>query len=183
MDNFVRIYENVLEDELCDRLINRFELNPDLHIRENQLTAVHMMTKESNEVFGELMNPFLNAIQEQSHRYKKDCEIIGWPKSYGLEPPKMKRYMPGGEDRFDDHVDVDSLENCKRFLVLFTYLSDNDKGATVVNPKTPDVGDMHHSRCKKGSMLIFPPYWPWVHRGEPPIDTPKYIIGSYLHYV
>jgi len=25
--------------------------------------------------------------------------------------------------------------------------------------------------------------WPWLHAGEPPIDKPKYIIGSYLHYV
>jgi hypothetical protein len=25
--------------------------------------------------------------------------------------------------------------------------------------------------------------WPWLHAGELPIDKPKYIIGSYLHYV
>jgi len=25
--------------------------------------------------------------------------------------------------------------------------------------------------------------WPWLHAGTKPIDKPKYIIGSYLHYV
>ena len=95
----------------------------------------------------------------------------------------MKRYFVGGEDRFDDHVDVDSKAIAMRFLVCFIYLSDNRKGSTVINPSTPDVSDMYVSRAKLGSIVLFPPYWPWVHRGEAPVDTPKYIIGSYLHYV
>ena len=37
--------------------------------------------------------------------------------------------------------------------------------------------------CKKGSMVIFPPMWPWLHRGTKPTTTPKYFIGGYLHYV
>jgi hypothetical protein len=29
---------------------------------------------------------------------------------------------------------------------------------------------------------MFPPLWPWLHQGMKPIDKPKYMIGSYLHY-
>jgi len=32
-------------------------------------------------------------------------------------------------------------------------------------------------------MVIFPPAWPWLHRGTKPIETPKYFMGTYLHYV
>jgi len=39
------------------------------------------------------------------------------------------------------------------------------------------------SPCKKGSILIFPPLWTHLHSGLKPIDKPKYIVGSYLHYV
>ena len=35
---------------------------------------------------------------------------------------------------------------------------------------------------KKGSLLMFPPLWPWVHQGMKPINKPKYMIGSYLHF-
>ena len=34
----------------------------------------------------------------------------------------------------------------------------------------------------KGSLLMFPPLWPWLHQGMKPINQPKYIVGSYLHY-
>jgi len=30
---------------------------------------------------------------------------------------------------------------------------------------------------------MFPPMWPWLHAGQKPINKPKYIVGSYLHYV
>ena len=39
------------------------------------------------------------------------------------------------------------------------------------------------SPCKRGSALLFPPMWPWAHAGTKPINKPKYIVGSYLHYV
>ena len=61
---------------------------------------------------------------------------------------------------------------------LFIYLNNNEKGQTVVNPKDGKFV----SFCTRGSILLFPPLWPWMHTGMSPIDTPKYIVGSYLHY-
>ena len=37
--------------------------------------------------------------------------------------------------------------------------------------------------CKQGSLLMFPPMWPWLHAGQKPTRTSKYIMQSYLHYV
>ena len=102
-----------------------------------------------------------------------------WPKKHGWESIRIKRYLPNDEDQFDNHVDVMDYDTARRFLVFFIYLDDNFCGQTVVNPKD----DLFVSSCKKGSMLIFPPMWPWLHRGAKPIRTPKYIVGSYLHYV
>ena len=55
--------------------------------------------------------------------------------------------------------------------------SDNEKGETIF--------PQHHftSKSKQGNILIFPSLWPWSHSGNFPVDTPKYIVGSYLHYV
>jgi len=100
-----------------------------------------------------------------------------WPEKFSLEPLRMKRYLPDGTDQFGDHVDVNSHESARRFLVFFLYLDDNKKGSTSFPQH-----DMS-SDCDKGSCLIFPPMWPWLHAGEKPIDKPKYILGSYLHYV
>jgi len=100
-----------------------------------------------------------------------------WPNKYSLEGLRMKKYLPNDKDEFRPHVDVNNYENARRFLVFFLYLDDNVGGMTtfpLMNKGSP---------CKKGSLLMFPPMWPWLHAGQKPIDTPKYIVGSYLHYV
>ena len=88
----------------------------------------------------------------------------------------MKRYLPNDSDEFPPHVDVDASRNMSRFLVFFLYLTTNEKGGTVF-PSIP-----FDSPCKQGSLLMFPPAWPWLHQGIKPITQSKYIVGSYLHY-
>jgi len=69
-----------------------------------------------------------------------------------------------------------NIESAKRFLVFFIYLDDNERGET----NFPQLGLA--SPCKQGSLLMFPPLWPWVHAGMKPVKKSKYMIGSYLHY-
>ena len=64
-----------------------------------------------------------------------------------------------------------------RWLAFFCYLSDNDEGYTSFPYQK--VG----TDCKKGTIVMFPPMWPWLHQGAKPVDIPKYFLGSYLHYV
>jgi hypothetical protein len=116
-----------------------------------------------------------------SRKYKDDLGIQQFqlPPKFALEAMKIKRYQTGGHDSFPSHIDVTNLENCKRFLVMFIYLTNNKKGQTTLNVKD----DLFVSSCKQGSIIMFPPYWPWVHSGEKPVQNSKYILGSYLQYV
>ena len=73
------------------------------------------------------------------------------------------------------------IEEYSKIMVVYEDdmedLDDNEKGQTSFSQygfKSP---------CKKGSLLVFPPLWPWLHAGDKPINKPKYIVGSYLHYV
>ena len=106
-----------------------------------------------------------------------------WPEKNGIEPPKIKRYLPDTSDEFPDHVDVLDYKTARRFLVMFIYLTDNERGATRIQMKDSRWRDLFISDCKQGSIVIFPPMWPWLHAGQKPVNNPKYIIGSYLHYV
>ena len=100
-----------------------------------------------------------------------------WPERFGFEEIRFKRYLPNDKDEFKEHVDVGDYASARRFLVFFLYLNDNYGGHTsfseydtVVQPKT-------------GRLLMFPPTWTYLHTGHKPLNTSKYIIGSYLHYV
>ena len=180
MENYIRRYDNVLSTELCDSLIERFENNPDQYEKHQQgemsFTQIHLLKhKEWHDDAQTVVNGLHGCVDQ----YKTECKVVGnmWPEKFNLEPLRMKRYLPDGTDQFGDHVDVNSHESARRFLVFFLYLDDNKKGSTSFPQH-----DMS-SDCDKGSCLIFPPMWPWLHAGEKPIDKPKYILGSYLHYV
>ena len=184
MDNLVRAYEDALSDEQCEYLVGMFEQHPTLH--ENQvnaagqtLTRLNLMGS-SDSPFAEDLELLSNVFMSAVRKYKDDIDIqlFQFPAKFALEAIKIKRYLPDGQDSFPAHVDVNNLENCKRFLVMFIYLTDNQKGQTTLIMKD----DIFVSSCKKGSVLLFPPYWPWVHAGEKPVQNSKYILGSYLHY-
>ena len=180
MENYIRRYDNVLSPELCDSLIERFENNPDQYEKHQQgemsFTQIQLLKhKEWHDDAQTVVNGLHGCVDQ----YKTECKVVGnmWPEKFNLEPLRMKRYLPDGTDQFGDHVDVNNYESSRRFLVFFLYLDDNEKGGTSFPQH--DIS----SDCKKGSCLIFPPMWPWLHAGEKPIHKPKYIIGSYLHYV
>ena len=43
--------------------------------------------------------------------------------------------------------------------------------------------EVNNREPEAGKLLMFPPLWTHKHAGTMPIKEPKYIIGSYLHYV
>ena len=184
MDNFTRVYNDVISKWKCQELINLFESENDLHeVQHNglgaTLTQVNLM-ESPRKAWQKETEALKKSIRKCVEQYKIDCDIqpLQWPTSYEFEPPKMKRYLPGTTDEFPEHVDVRDLSTARRFLVTFLYLTDNENASTVVCPKD----DEFVSKCRRGPMILFPPMWPWRHVGKKPLNNPKYIIGSYLHY-
>ena len=185
MDNktFIQTYDNAIPDSLCDDLIQKFESNKDQWENRSKLSSerslsfneIHLLKytdtwKDESKVLQEI---FTKYIDDYKKLYSEYC----FPNEYGLEPFKMKKYDSNGVDEFGWHVDVNSKSNMHRWLGFFLYLSDNEEGKTEF-PYQNTITD-----CKKGSMVVFPPMWPWFHRGTKPIKEPKYFMGSYLLYV
>lgn len=185
MDNHVRIYEDVLELNYCNHLINKFEKYIDQHEsqKEGEMSFTQIDMGKHIAVWHSEIDVLRKVLMINVTKYANDLEIGSvWPTKHTFESPRIKRYLPNDQDQFGTHVDVNNYENSKRFLVFFIYLDDNEAGQTIISPG----GKEHYRRisyCKRGNMLIFPPLWPWPHSGEKPIKKPKYIIGSYLHYV
>jgi len=181
MPDFIQIYDNVVTTDFSKQLIAMFEESPQQH--EDVVLEGHRSFKQVNLQKHDEWKPFANALQEifflYIEKYMEDCNVTDkmFPQQFAFEQFRMKRYMPNDVDQFDDHVDVGNLDTAKRFLVFFLYLDDNKGGHTEFpqfNISVPPV---------TGRMLMFPPLWTHLHAGRKPIDKPKYIIGSYLHYV
>ena len=179
MDNFIRVYDNVITDEKCQYFIDKFESDTENHEIQNNsrgATLTQINLQHSPDTIWDDIKFLTVVFMEKVIKYKEDCDIQSyqWPKKFTIEPPKIKRYLPNTTDEFPEHVDVLDYKTARRFLVMFIYLNDNEQGETKVGTFI--------SPCKRGSALLFPPMWPWAHAGTKPINKPKYIVGSYLHY-
>ena len=188
-ETFIRMYENAIPHELCDKLIKKFDDNPDQWKKRDKRTDDSWSNDRGNLIFNELfcfnymdtwkeeMQAVADVFSHHTDKYIREFDQHCFPLKYGIEPFKMKKYEPNGIDEFGWHVDVLAKNSMHRWLGFFLYLSDNEEVKTEFQYQSI-ITD-----CKKGSMVIFPPMWPWFHRGTKPIKEPKYFMGSYLHYI
>ena len=185
MNNYISIYDDVLSKNYCQDLIKRFEVNTQCYDNvhnthdEWQMRFTQINLYE-HDIFRDDVAALTKLFNEAIEHYKIDngIEQHQWPQKYTLEQIRMKRYLPGGNDRFDTHVDVSDYDSARRFLAAFFYLNDDFIGGETDFPQLQIM-----AKPKPGRLIMFPPMWGWSHRSHPIVSgTPKYIIGTYLHY-
>ena len=191
MDNLIRVYDDVIDEESCHTLIEKFESF------EDSLEEVYEKDEEERIAFKQLQlvkfkewesvqQGMLELFQDYIVRYKTDCNIKDkqWPQEYGYEAIRMKRYLNNDFDRFDPHVDVLDHHTSRRFLAFFIYVNDVDEGGETkfVNLNKEGTYVPLTVNPKRGRLLMFPPMWPWYHAGLKPESGKKYLIHSYCHY-
>ena len=181
VNDFIHIYENALESDVCDFLVSLFEQTSDKQERfENEgkpnFTQFNLTeNKEISSEVNQVHNRVIKKVFTYRDKYYKFIDDRVFPKDHAFEQFRIKKYNPGGEDRFDTHVDVLDYSSARRFLSFMWYLNDVQSGGETV------FKDMI-IQPKKGTLLVFPPLWLFPHKGNAPISGPKYIMSTYLHY-
>lgn len=181
LNHFIKVYKNALEDNICDSLISIFDKNNFEHERFDNNGCPNFtqfnLTRNRN-ISSEISNMhdyITKKIIHYKNKYYNYVDFRVFPKINSYEQLRIKKYEPGGKDKFDTHVDVNNSSSCFRFLSFLWYLNDIDNGGETV------FYDLKISP-KKGNLLIFPPLWMFPHKGNPPLYKPKYILTTYLHY-
>ena len=200
-DSYIRVYEGVLDPDFCSDLIGQYEstlvseadrvkslslcFRPDGTKICGACNCTRMNTME-HDGFEDYNRILLASFQACLMQYLKDCritkEMFPNPKTWGWEEFKIKRYRVGeggpDDEQFKEHVDVQSHAGAKRYLIMMAYLNDEFTSGHTDFP--------HHNisvKPKTGSIVIFPPLWTHLHRGNPPLDGyAKYVTMTYLNY-
>jgi hypothetical protein len=181
LNDFIHVYENALNSNICDFLVSffdevsykheRYDNNGTPNFTQLNLTE-NLQLKSEIEV---VHNHIIEKVFEYMEKYSQFMDKNFFPTEPGLEQFRIKKYNPGGKDRFDTHVDVVDYPSSRRFLSFFWYLNDVEQGGETVfkNLKI---------KPSKGKLVIFPPLWMFPHKGSPPISQAKYLLSTYLHY-
>jgi len=193
--DLIKVYDNDLDDYMCDQLIDHFEKSHHNHKKvsrnrtpnftEYNLTRDASKNNRTQKIYTDLIHKIHIHGQEyfdfvdQNFNYLFPTEVVYsktvFPKSYGIERLRIKRYNTEANEAFNTHVDSMNLLSCPRFLSFLWYLNDVDEGGqTIFHGK--------EIKPKKGRLVIFPPLWLFPHMGTEPISNTKYIMSSYLRY-
>ena len=179
MNNYLKVYDNAISDDMCDRALDFYNYHPNLHRRFDNdkvpnFTQVNFTVNRNLDF--ELHEYFVNNAQKYIAEYRsKLYDTNFFPEEYGFEEFRIKHYNCDGIDQFDTHVDSASMHSSKRFLAFFWYLNDVELGGETIFMNI-------NIRPKKGRLVIFPPFWMFPHKGAAPISDEKYLMSSYLNY-
>ena len=175
--DYVRVYDGTLPPAACRALIDRFEADAACHERTPADKAFRFVELNVSRHWPTVETEVFGIMMAHIQRYWSALEIgPAWPGKVDVERLRLKRYLPGGGDRFPPHVDVMTSEESRRFLTAILYLNEPGGGETVF----PDLGLT--VTPAPGRMVIFPPLWLFAHAGLPPRDRAKYILHRYLWY-
>ena len=171
----VKIYDNILPENISQRLIELFETNKQHQQFVNHNNCPCFTQLNVNQASPDTVRFLAPCVVELYERYKKDINNKYAPPLNLLEEFRIKKYDTSGNQRFDEHVDITDFDSSIRAISFLFYLNDND-GNTLFplhNLNTQPVS---------GRVIVFPPTWEYPHQGLAPKINSKYIMSTYIHY-
>jgi len=184
VENFIEVYKKYVPDELCDKLIAML----DKHSKEgmNSQGNHHFPNRKDFqlpldyvELPGNVLSLALNSNLDKAllEYGKKFCEAIGNTNCTSYRIKLQKTLVGGGFHNWHSEVGENGFD-VTRLLTWSVYLNDIPEG----EGETEFLYFGKRIQPCKGDILIFPANFMYLHRGNPPITTIKYIATGWWHY-
>lgn len=190
-ENFVGIYENAFSDEYCDALIQHYEWaaknnrsfgRPEAErIKKDDSTVLNPISQHDINFLtpniGAYVDEFNRVFWEQCYaEYLKEYSVLADYDRHTVYTYKIQKTLPSGGYHVW-HCEDGSLLHSARVGVYILYLNDVEEGG-----ETEFLYFSKRIKPKKGTLLIFPPNFPWSHRGNPPLSGEKYIMTGWIEF-
>lgn len=193
--DFVGVFHNALDPNLCDYYINHFEKmkSAGLSYRRNKEEtsnlsksdeAVNLFRDESLDMMllgiGNPQSRNHNLLKSIWDGYEKYASTYNAVRQY---PPhntieiKIQKTLPT-EGYHVWHCENAALRDSSRILAWMIYLNNVKEGG-----ETEFLYQSLRVAPKKGTLVIWPAGFTHVHRGNPPISGEKYIMTGWFQYV
>lgn len=179
---YIKVYDNVLDEILCNNIIHHFIDNEKKQYNGvvGKNAILNLSFKNCKELVFEIKKD-LDLLHNILHKYYLEySNNIKYIKSIYLvdEPWRIKKYVKN-EGLFDWHVDAAPTHKSRLFSVIF-YLNDVSEGGET---SIMIDGKIKNIQPKRGSLLIFPSNFIYIHKGNIPISNDKYIISTFLNMI
>ena len=191
--DFIEIYEDSASQELCDGLVNWFDLCSDRgftcynmpfndgkqsnRLRSDEATTIPDASRpvSSLSIPGAISDAFWDVLNKCYDHYikKYDLDYLRLS-SHIFKLHKVKE----GQGYHSWHSEADNVRSFHRILAWMTYLKVPEEGG--------ETEFLHQSKRivpAVGKTLIWPAYFTHLHRGNPPLKGEKYYITGWFEGV
>lgn len=186
--DFIGTFDGFISEDICKGLIDLFEkeqkFSDKIYDRKKGEGASGLHKKDfamslSRDTLGESQPLFMSLLQsfrETLDIYLDETDFLSYT---GIEDlhftiNKIQKTLPSGGYHVW-HCEKDYNTTSRRVLVYTIYLND-----ILAGGETEFLIQKTRVSPKQGRVCIFPAPFPWVHRGNPPLDKTKYIVTSWL---
>lgn len=195
--NFIMTIEKMIDPEVCDFIVEAMkDKSPSF---KNQTTIVNRAERQDIQRDGNLYTQYLTGIQLQRDlnfgcdfdelmaKILKEAfniyteafvnALSGVAKNSLVEFSEFKfQETPIGGGFHNWHFENAGFKSSRRLLVWSIFLNDVEEGGELEFLYYP-----FRAKPKKGDMILFPPYYTHLHRGNPPISNTKYIATGWFY--
>lgn len=190
-DNFVGVYDGVVSNDYCDSLINYFEWclinnktfgrderdyikkDQSLVLNPPSITDINYDQAGLNGFIGEFNDAFWDVCYKD---YTEKYSILADYERHNISSYKIQRTDPAGGYHVW-HSEDGAVQHSRRIGVYILYLNDIEDGG-----ETEFLYMSKRVKPKTGRLVIFPPNYPWAHRGNPPLTASKYIMTGWVEF-
>ena len=181
----IGVFDNFIEPKLCKTLIEFFEKQkPSIGFDRIEGEGALAATKKDESVSYSKHNNWTNEMDQLCGKVRQMLDIyiqktdflnFSGIRELHFTNTKIQKTQPGGGYHVW-HTERNYLNyGCSRALVWTVYLNDIEKGG-----ETEFLNHNQRVPAKTGRRCIFPADFPYVHRGNPPLDKDKYIVTSWF---
>jgi len=175
------VFEDAVDEATCQTIIDGFDAM-DQRIPSHVYNSSNPVARRGEVVLlsqlknGELLEEFISqrfseAAIEASIAHPGLSAILKEPHIW--TKPRVERVEPGGG--FVWHMDSLQRGRDRRTLTAILYLN------SVIGGELEFWRDQISITPKRGTIVLFPPFWTHVHRGNSPTGAAKYAIGSFVY--
>lgn len=190
-ENFVGIYDGAFEDRYCDSLVEYFEWcrknnrtydrpEEERHKKDNALNLNPNSEREISFTTPNItmyINEFNQGFWDTCYKeYRDKYSVLSNYANHTVHTYKIQRTDPAGGYHVWHSEDGDK-NHSGRIGVYILYLNDVEEGG-----ETEFLYFSKRVKPKKGRLMIFPPNYPWAHRGNPPLSGVKYILTGWTEF-
>ena len=168
-DDFIGIYENIVDPSLCEKLIQFFEksdFSPRnlINVNDKQICVEDYRSSLGKEIREPLMHCFRDYLDKYP-LLRKSNYINSLTLLQKTEPT---------EGYHDFHVENHGWNNSSRSIAWMVYLNNVEEGG-----ETEWLYQKKKIKPTIGTVVIWPGGYTHFHRGNPPMST-KYIATGWI---